>query len=341
MSSLENQLAAGSAQTAEDRKQRKRVQNRLNQRARRQRLKTIAANATPSRRPFRVDRWRLGDDAQPYQAITASLEELGTPPSQPTDLVVSSQEPREQSPDIEVITLDETDRDAFSAKLDSSKAFATTLYADLLLHLIEHNVFRAFVSNANLLDVTTAIASPRNLPKDGWLAPPVVYQGDMRCTITSTIHQINPNMPKSLHPTPAQATDTHSFWINVIPFARVRDNLIRWEACFDHNEFLRDLLGSVIRAAAAKRRREGGILSSSSCPLVIEDSADDPSVGRNGFVVWGEAHDKRNWEATPGFLKKWSWAVEGCDEIVEISNNWRIIRGEEPIALSSGPACTS
>ncbi|KAH0439233.1 hypothetical protein CcaCcLH18_03028 [Colletotrichum camelliae] len=262
---------------------------------------------------------------------------METPPKHPADLGVYS---RELPSNNEVVVLDETDGKAISTRFNASQALATTLHADLLLHLIEQNVFRAFVSNANLLDVTTAIASPRNLPTDGWLAPPVIYQGDMRCTITSTIHQINPNMPKSLDPTPTQATDTHSFWINVIPFARVRDNLIRWEACFDHNEFLRDLLGSVIRAAAAKRRKNGGSISSSGCPLAMEESIDDPSAGRNGFVVWGEAHDKRNWEATPGFLKKWSWAVEGCDEIVEISNNWRIIRGEEPIALPSRPACT-
>lgn len=41
----------------------------------------------------------------------------------------------------------------------------------------------------------------------------------------------------------------------------------------------------------------------------------------------------KSWEATPGFLAKWTWIVEGCEELVEISNYWRMKRGEEPMRL--------
>jgi hypothetical protein len=42
----------------------------------------------------------------------------------------------------------------------------------------------------------------------------------------------------------------------------------------------------------------------------------------------------QSWEATPGFFAKWAWAVEGCEELVETSNRWRMKRGEEPLQLS-------
>jgi hypothetical protein len=62
---------------------------------------------------------------------------------------------------------------------------------------------------------------------------------------------------------------------------------------------------------------------------------DEVTSGRNGLIIWGEPHDMQSWEATPGFLAKWSWAVEGCDELVKISNHWRMRRGEEPIRLAA------
>ncbi|KAL6411028.1 hypothetical protein AUP68_07464 [Ilyonectria robusta] len=55
-------LSASQRLAAEERKERKRVQNRLNQRARRQRAKDKEGN---SAKPFRVDRWRLGEDSGP------------------------------------------------------------------------------------------------------------------------------------------------------------------------------------------------------------------------------------------------------------------------------------
>jgi hypothetical protein len=72
----------------------------------------------------------------------------------------------------------------------------------------------------------------------------------------------------------------------------------------------------------------------STLPLKAGRDDDEVTAGRKGLIVWGEPHDMQNWEATPGFLAKWSWAVEGCDDLVESSNRWRLVRGEEPINLS-------
>ncbi|KAF7555942.1 hypothetical protein G7Z17_g1766 [Cylindrodendrum hubeiense] len=68
--------------------------------------------------------------------------------------------------------------------------------------------------------------------------------------------------------------------------------------------------------------------------LVSGSDADEVTAGRKGLIVWGEPHEMQSWEATPGFLTKWSWVVEGCEDLVEISNRWRMKRGEEPMRLS-------
>jgi hypothetical protein len=149
-------------------------------------------------------------------------------------------------------------------------------------------------------------------------------------------------MPLSLIPTNLQQTHDHSTWINVIPFPRIRDNLIRCEGRFDHGELMQDLTGELMASTLAPRRRgTSGTTtgpedrhrpSSLSLPSGID--TDEITSGRKGLIVWGEPHEPQSWEATPGFLAKWTWAVEGCEELVEISNTWRIIRGEEPMQLS-------
>jgi hypothetical protein len=69
-------------------------------------------------------------------------------------------------------------------------------------------------------------------------------------------------------------------------------------------------------------------------PPTAPRDEDEVTAGRNGLIVWGEPHDRQSWEATPSFLEKWAWAVEGCDELVKCSNRWRLMRGEEPMRLS-------
>jgi hypothetical protein len=161
--------------------------------------------------------------------------------------------------------------------------------------------------------------------------------GPATCTITSpcrdntTLYPLSPDdIPPSLVPTILQQTRYHSTWINVIPFPRLRDNLIRYEGRFDPWALMQDLVGELMSSmpptTATTAVPEMTLLSGSD--------TDEVSAGRKGLIVWGEPHEMKSWEATPGFLAKWTWAVEGCDELVEISNHWRMKRGEEPMRLS-------
>lgn len=56
-----------------------------------------------------------------------------------------------------------------------------------------------------------------------------------------------------------------------------------------------------------------------------------------GLIVWGEPYEIDSWEATPGFLKKWAWAVRDCHELLASTNRWRASRGEKPLNIGSVP----
>lgn len=207
------------------------------------------------------------------------------------------------------------------------------LSTDHLLHLVQYNVFRAFVSNKRTLNVlltgwTEKPSSPTTCPIGG------PYRDD------TMVYPLNPNIPFSLVPTRLQQSRLHSLWINLIPFPRVRDNLIRREGSFDHWELLQDLIGELMNFTPPREQRTTAYSFTVGDPepriaslLAPERDGDEITAGRNGLLVWGEPYDMQSWEATPSFLAKWSWAVEGCTELVECSNRWRLKRGEEPIHL--------
>lgn len=52
-------------------------------------------------------------------------------------------------------------------------------------------------------------------------------------------------------------------------------------------------------------------------------------VERRGFVTWGDSWRGVEWEVTEGFVRKWGdLLLEGCEEVVEVANRWREVRGE-------------
>jgi hypothetical protein len=55
------------------------------------------------------------------------------------------------------------------------------------------------------------------------------------------------------------------------------------------------------------------------------------SSGDAGMVVWGQPWLQSEWEVTEEFLKRWAWVVEGCWELRESTNRWRIRRGEKAL----------
>lgn len=162
-------------------------------------------------------------------------------------------------------------------------------------------------------------------------------------------------LPDTLTPTEIQRSRIHEKWINIFPFPRMRENLIRWEKQFDHMEFACDVIGfytgskvqqrlqsltgrnpgSGSGAGAGSDRVDVDPLRLPEGPTLQGDATldDELTTERNGLILWGEPHSAESWEVTPGFLRKWMWTVEGCDQLIESTNRWRRVRGEGPIRI--------
>jgi hypothetical protein len=41
------------------------------------------------------------------------------------------------------------------------------------------------------------------------------------------------------------------------------------------------------------------------------------------MLVWGEAWEWEGWELSERFAGKWAWALEGCGDIIGVSEGWR------------------
>ncbi|KAF5702961.1 hypothetical protein FGLOB1_9298 [Fusarium globosum] len=312
---------------AEANKLRRKLQNRKNQRARRQRIKGKDFEIHQGPDSFEIRRWRVDEvDDQCSRdkdidstTVSTTYHASYTLPCA-TESATAVQAPSSADQPNQIMTIP-----------SNPQAINITfpLPSDQLLHLIQFNVYRAFISIKRTIN--TISLDPTTCPVFG------------PCLDDTTRYPPNPNIPPSLAPTTLQLSQYHFPWINIMPFAQLRDNLIRREGRFDDFELWRDLVGDLMSYTAAPWQRGTPFSFSTTIPetkqaqgLILENyiDTDELTAGRNGLIIWGEPHDMQSWEATPGFLTKWSWAVEGCEELVEISNRWRVRRGAAPMRLS-------
>lgn len=208
-----------------------------------------------------------------------------------------------------------------------------------LIQLIHYNVFFSLFHNKAVLEKTALCYTPGRNVNDPWI--PFVgeaYPG--RAALIPTTYN---GLPPSLKPTELQMATVHATWINLVPFPRMRDNLIIWEEIFDHEDFVHNVVGDFIdssffshpgRIPETRRQEEAG--ASAGGKSKKKKKKKKPEDGaKNGMILWGEAHDVTNWEVTKEFAEKWSWALKGCDDLIVASNRWRLKRGEAPLALPS------
>lgn len=318
--------------SAEDKKYHRKLQNRKNQRAHRSRVRAQDPGVLQGLRPFKVRRWRLDEPDQPENGFSPNK------PSEPAGVAATCVfPPRPRIHSTQSMATPQHDealpKSAPTTPDQGQTPFVFPLSTDHLLHLIQYNVFRAFISNKRTLNVLLTGRIEGYSP--GVCPISVRYQDD------TTIFPLNPNIPPSLFPTSLQQVKFHSSWINLIPFPRVRDNLIRGEGHFNHRDLLEDLVGELMGRTPALSRQETPVTTTMSdtgplrrLPLATRSDEDEVTAGRRGLIVWGEPHLMQSWEATPAFIARWSWAVEGCDELIQHSNRWRRIRGEEPMLIS-------
>lgn len=203
---------------------------------------------------------------------------------------------------------------------------------DQLLHLIHFNVFRGCYRNKIILGRAAVSLIP---DKD-----PVRF--DVAWPAYSRVVPIQPGIPEKLMPNQSQMDTIHTTWINVLPFPKMRENLIRRESCFSHKEFVRDMMGMGPDPLLFTQRHYVPSKPNVQTRMVLPAEDDELTTGRTGMILWGEPYIIDSWEVTPGFLRKWAWTMEGCEELICSTNKWRSIRGEEPLSFSvwSEKKCT-
>ncbi|KAJ5991150.1 hypothetical protein N7522_011357 [Penicillium canescens] len=265
--------------------------------------------------PYRIHLWRL-DTAQPPSVKPGRNRQFSNPSSpssqifHPSGQLISDFESGSESLS-NTKTILET-----SSPSSKPRSSLPSLPADHLLHLIQWNVFRGLCDNKHILGRTViAILPDSNQAKD-------FEDVFAEYSLVLPKAEETVNLPPSLQLTEPQMNIVHSTWIHTLPFPRMRENLMRWEYCFDHLELVRDLIGNILDPL---------LLSLEHC--VGDDYDDEVTASRSGLILWGDPMIEESWEVTPGFLRKWAWTVEGCDELIYFTNQWRRIRGEVTVQL--------
>ncbi|GKZ33161.1 hypothetical protein AbraIFM66950_002947 [Aspergillus brasiliensis] len=164
-----------------------------------------------------------------------------------------------------------------------------------LLGLVQFNITRSLVANAQILGYTSDRMAP-----------------SARSPLTSlkVSESYFHALPASLQPTALQRSVHHHPWIDLLPVAELRNNLLRRsETAYDAAQLCRDMRGFQV-----------------------------VNSGRGGVIVWGEPWDPDGWEVTEAFVQKWPWVVRGSHSLLQSTNYWRAQRGEPTLSFQSYPA---
>ncbi|KAI9152238.1 hypothetical protein HJFPF1_09466 [Paramyrothecium foliicola] len=276
--------------------ERRRLQNRLNQRAYRRRKK---GGDTPNRPP-----------PTPTVAAAAAAASAGGGGSKGTFALSKTQHSVLPS------TVPTANNDEFADKAyqrqmptknqEAMQAFAQMAHSSYrrgipdpahLPVLIQYNVQSALSGNADTLGLSRL-----------WLdydAVSPLSQGQHAQDLVPTTHVAMANWPPTLRPTPLQMSVEHHPWIDLFPLPRLRDNVLKAlgdPTICDEDELCHD--------------------------LAQFGESDKPC-----FIVWGPPWDPRSWEASLPLIHKWGFLLDGCWEVLQATNNWREKRGERRLTL--------
>ncbi|EXK75869.1 hypothetical protein FOQG_19367 [Fusarium oxysporum f. sp. raphani 54005] len=318
-------VPTGQKPTLEERRERKKLQNRLNQRARRQRIKDQEDTDTKTKKkPFRIERWRL-DDGLGFLLQTSRPVVLTSETAANDRQVLDHGTTQLLQPQVTKVRRIPS-RALLSLEPKVVHNTGPSLPADhILTHLITHNACRGLMHNRSVVRVGASYISAVH-------DPPLLPDFAIGCE-TVVLRPTHRTMPIDLLPTQLQMKNPHPTWMDTLPFPEIRDNLIRRQYLFNHKHFLEDLVGDLVYLHPLPAQNQSGPVSTTSSQLHRQQDDGQSASDGKGLILWGEPYLKENWEATARFLTKWSWAVEGCRELVDISNKWRTTRGEYSLQI--------
>jgi hypothetical protein len=193
----------------------------------------------------------------------------------------------------------------FSRASERMSKQLSPLTQDHLIPLIKYNVFRGLIMNIFILGVES-IAST-NDPHT------LTYPKGM-------------NLPPDLRPTIIQSTVAHPVWIDIFPDPIIRDTIILHLEELDADDLCVDIVGNSEDLVDGQKPAD-----SIDYPIPELDS-------RQGLLLWGDPWDIKGWEATPAFIRKWTWILKGSPHVLTSTNYWRNQRGEPPLVIDLGDA---
>ncbi|KIY00020.1 uncharacterized protein Z520_04658 [Fonsecaea multimorphosa CBS 102226] len=180
---------------------------------------------------------------------------------------------------------------------ERDNAWMYPLPSDHLISLIYYNVYRALISNTHMLGLDLNLMYTDDYPSP--FLP-------LSQSATSNIR----HLPPSLQPTELQKTMAHHPMWDLFPDAEIRDNILRYgEDNIDDLQLCLDMVGD-----GSYTGLEG---------LDTQQT--------NGLIVWGEPWDSTGWEVTEFFARKWPFLLRGAFNAQKSTNKWRASRGEDPL----------
>ncbi|ETR99204.1 hypothetical protein M419DRAFT_11305 [Trichoderma reesei RUT C-30] len=211
-----------------------------------------------------------------------------------------------------------------------------------LLYVIVLNVSRAIITNYFILCSMTPLAasmcdSRRVFALSDLALAPRNLDG-------------TPAVPPSFMPTELQQVAPHPGWIDLLPSPQLRDNLILAIEEFNINEedLLYDLIGDIFASIGCVYDDDSE--SSNSGSEDDKEAAERPlgltpeqeytlrtytpsSSAETGILSWSDPWEITGWEFTEKFVTKWGFLLHGCPDVVAAANNWRAMRGEDPLVV--------
>lgn len=166
-----------------------------------------------------------------------------------------------------------------------------------LITLVQYNVVRAMLINMSILSIQDRL-------------PPGCGRS-LSIPCFGAVPSSPESIPADLRPTALQKSLTkpppHLFWVDALPFPKLRNNLILMSGTYDTENLLLDI-------------GQG-----------IYEGFDDDE--RRGCVVWREPWSASGWEFSEGFVRKWGFLLAGCADAIRSTNYWREMRGDDALVV--------
>ncbi|KXJ88993.1 hypothetical protein Micbo1qcDRAFT_206582 [Microdochium bolleyi] len=188
----------------------------------------------------------------------------------------------------------------------TSSAIILPLSSDHLIPLLQYNALRAMLTNRHILTRLRAFTGPNGCTIDPLRVLPLPLPSPTATTL-----------PPALVPTQLQRQIPHKDWLDIIPHPRWRDNILLSLGTFNEGELWSDTIGGLFTGFT------------------------NAEVRAKGVVAWSPPWHFSGWELSEGFWRKWRWSLVGCEDVLDATNRWRAMRGEEPLGFETTGAGSS